>query len=140
MPTPHTLASTFTSRTYDQTLNRLIPDRLGDFDLTSIDEYGTIGAGCRRRQSGQPITGEAREINPDPMAYQVEINQALPHKMQYKGIAFFDDPARQEVTRIAGFVKYIPPPNLNESQINEIRTALGLRVDQDETTWVVTKP
>jgi len=133
---PHKLTSTFTSFTFNQTSQLLRPDLLGDFDLRGIQPGGTIGAGCYRTNGGvqgAPITGQAREIDPDPLAYQVEIEQTQPVKVQYKGIALFD--ARNEITSIAGFRKYIAgvgdDPRIVES--------LGL-LDQDETTWVVTKP
>ncbi len=134
----HPLASTFTSRTFDKGEKELVPDLLRDFDLTRITDTGAIGDGCFRRPTGRPITGKAREVAPHPLGYQVEIDQEeADFTAYYKGIAFFDDPEEKVVTKIAGFVKIV---SKDAEKAAEIRRRFRFGENQDETTWVVTKP
>lgn len=137
---PHKLESTFTSYTYDQDERVFVADFLGDFDLRSIQPNGTIGPGCRRKQSGKPVKGRALELEPFPFGFQVEIDQDEPYRVQYRGVAFFEDDVKQEVIKIAGCMRFLTPIDGNIDQIRKAKKELGLREDQDQTTWVVLKP
>ena len=110
-------------------------DFLGDFDLNNITPEGNM-AGCKRKgTSTEPITGQATIVtNQPPFAYDVTINQTTPFKATYRGVALRNDTG--EVTRIIGHLMF----SLTAAQRREFDLDRILAPNQDETTWVATKP
>ena len=132
---PHELKSTFTSKIFNKAAKKYVEDFLGNFDLNEISDTGIIAAGCKRTPTNKPVTGEAvASTGQNPFAYHVEINQTDPIPARYRGVALRNDAG--EVTRIVGDVVF----NLTPLQRRELGADKILDPNQQETTWVVTKP
>ena len=129
----HPLASTYTSFIVDPDNRRLTHDDLGNFDLRGILDTGEIDGACRRIENGQPgapLTGQVSEVEPNPVAFYVEIKQDRgTFDMVYQGTAVVDAAGR--LTSIAG----------HRIKVMHVRSrkkdgAPG----QTDGTWVATQP
>jgi len=132
---PHPLASTYTSFIVNPITKRLRHDDLGDFDLRNIRDTGEIDGACRRVENGQPgapLSGQALEVDPNPVAYYVEIIQNRGNfDMVYQGTAVFD--SQGWVTSIAGRRQKV-------QHDSALARDVDAPVDQDQGTWVATQP
>ena len=130
----HDLSSTFSSITCREADREFRRDRFGDFDLRAIGPTGVIDANCRRiggEVTLGPPSGRALEIEPDPYKYHVKITHIQPgYTVVYTGTALLED---GQVSRIVGVRRII----LDADQPEIVKL---LAFDQDEQTWVVTKP
>ena len=129
----HPLASTYTSFIVDPIRRVLEHDDLGNFDLRNIRDNGIIDGACRRIENGQagdPVEGQASEVDPNPVAFYVEIKQDKgTFDMVYQGTAVFDSAGR--LTSIAGH------------RIKVMHADGGARdaaAGQNDGTWVATQP
>lgn len=132
---PHPLASTYTSFIVNPVTKRMRHDDLGDFDLRGIRDTGEIDGACRRvvnGQPGDPLSGQASEVDPNPVSHYVEIIQNRgTFDIVYQGTAVFDSAGR--VTSIAGRRQRIPHDPLLARELEAL-------LEQDQGTWVATQP
>ena len=138
---PHELKGTFSSTLFFKetgaSAGQFRPDFLGDFDLNNISDDGNMARCTRRRVSTEPITGQATPVTSQPpFAYDVEISQTRPVRVTYRGVALRNDMG--EVTRIVGHAVFQFGSDAQRRELGVDK--LLPPPDQNETTWVATKP